>query len=110
MIIKNINNIDENSNGILFIYADWCSHCDVSKDYIFSINDKFPELDLFYFDADLEDTEMYMERYGIDALPYIGVILQGELLSGHGGVLYDDGGFVTGFFNDFEDYLSIVFD
>lgn len=113
MICRNVNDINEDTSGVIFVYADWCEHCENSKEPMFNLMESFPDVDFYCLDAEREDVEVFMENRHIKEIPYFGVMVEGEMISSHSGVIYtrdeENNSESIEFFNDFKNYLELVF-
>jgi thiol-disulfide isomerase/thioredoxin len=100
----------DTTNAVLYIYTDWCESCEILKDNILQLKERLLDVvDFIFLNADDLDVEIYMESMKIDGVPYFGVVLSGDLISGHRGVIRVDGDNGEEFLKDFEDYVRIVF-
>jgi len=100
----------EYTNAVIYIYTDWCESCEVLKDKILNLKNNLSDIvKVIFLNADELEVEMYMESMKIDGVPYFGVILAGDLISGHRGVIRVNGDNGEEFLKDFENYIRIVF-
>jgi thiol-disulfide isomerase/thioredoxin len=100
----------EDTNAVIYIYADWCESCELIGEEIKNLKKRIEnKVNLLLLNSEDIEVEMYMEAQKIDGVPYFGVILGGDLISGHRGVIRVDGDNGEEFIRDFEDYINIVF-
>jgi thioredoxin-like negative regulator of GroEL len=83
----------------------------MSKPHIDELIRKFSgKVNMYILNADNKKVEEFMENFRIDGVPYFAVMIAGDMISGHKGVIQVDSDGGKAFFDDFDSYISIVFD
>lgn len=112
MVFYNLDtSTDDAHTGVFFFLSDSCEFCEMAKPHINNLVDKFSgKVNMYILNADDNKVEEFMENFRIDGVPYFSVMISGDMISGHKGIIQveSDGG--KAFFDDFGSYISVVFD
>lgn len=105
MVITDLNELNDDSSGLMYVYADWCKHCTEVKNEMDALIEKFPEVNFFYLDFDNPDVKKFMDDSEFVGVPFFMVINKGEVVATSEGV----DGEKEEFFSELEEIISDEF-